>query len=272
MVLLAGLLTGALMAISGGVAQAALPTVSVSVTTTSITVTGVTGSGAVNVVTTAAKGMKEPAPAFLLLKPGVSVAEAEAFLATNKTADPNTVSKIGSIAFDAEALAGGTSEAQTFLSPGTYLAVNAEGQKSSKWPRVAFTVTASPTPAALPNAEAVERTIDFGFKGPKTLHKGELVRFENEGYVVHMDLAFPTKNKKAAEQLAHALLAGHEKAAEKLIAGPPVGFAGPLSTGGLQQETITAAPGWYVQVCFMETQDGRDHTRLGMERVIKITK
>jgi len=27
-----------------------------------------------------------------------------------------------------------------------------------------------------------------------------------------------------------------------------------------------------VQVCFMETQDGRDHTRLGMERIIRIVK
>ncbi|HME05212.1 MAG TPA: hypothetical protein VKG38_19470 [Solirubrobacteraceae bacterium] len=31
-------------------------------------------------------------------------------------------------------------------------------------------------------------------------------------------------------------------------------------------------PGWYVEACFMETQDGRDHTLLGMERIIRITK
>ena len=48
--------------------------------------------------------------------------------------------------------------------------------------------------------------------------------------------------------------------------------SGPLSTGAFQQETITAKPGWYVQVCFMPTQDGRPHTRLGMERIIKIVK
>ena len=39
-----------------------------------------------------------------------------------------------------------------------------------------------------------------------------------------------------------------------------------------QQETISAKPGWYVQACFMETQDGRSHTLLGMERIFKITK
>jgi hypothetical protein len=51
-----------------------------------------------------------------------------------------------------------------------------------------------------------------------------------------------------------------------------VSFTGPLSSGALQQETITAKPGIYVEVCFMETQDGRAHTQLGMERIIKITK
>ena len=45
-----------------------------------------------------------------------------------------------------------------------------------------------------------------------------------------------------------------------------------LSHEAFVQETITAKPGWYVQACFMETQDGRNHTRLGMERIIKIVK
>lgn len=249
-----------------------MPTVSVSLSSSSITVTGVGGSGAVNVVTTAAKGMKEPDTVFVLLKPGVTQAEAEAFLASNKTADPNTVSRIGSIVFDAEGRAGGTTEVQTSLAPGTYLAVDAEEQKSSKWPRAFFTVTTSATPLVLPTPEAIEKTIDFNFTGPKTLHNGELVRVENEGYVVHMNLAFRAKSKKSAEKLKQALLLGHEKVAEKLIAGPPVNLAGPLSTGGFQQQIITAAPGWYVQVCFMDTQDHREHTLLGMERLIKITK
>jgi hypothetical protein len=59
---------------------------------------------------------------------------------------------------------------------------------------------------------------------------------------------------------------------QQLVTGPLVGFAGPLSTGAYQQETVTAKPGWYVQVCFMDTQDGRSHTLLGMERIIKIIK
>ena len=98
------------------------------------------------------------------------------------------------------------------------------------------------------------------------------MRFENEGYLVHMDFAFPAKSKRSAQKIVKALASGHEKGLEKLVVGPPVGFSGPISTEGFQQETITAKPGWYVQACFMPTQDGRPHTLLGMERIIKIAK
>ena len=68
------------------------------------------------------------------------------------------------------------------------------------------------------------------------------------------------------------MLTGKEKGIEKLVSSEPFGFAGPISHEAFQQETITAKPGWYVQACFMETQDGRVHTRLGMERILKIVK
>ena len=87
-----------------------------------------------------------------------------------------------------------------------------------------------------------------------------------------MNIAFPAKSAKAANQIAGALRAGKDKKAEKLVAGPPVIFQGPVSNGAYQQETISAKPGWYVQACFMNTQDGREHTRLGMVRIIKIVK
>jgi hypothetical protein len=257
----------------GAAAQAAsLPTLSVSLSPTSITVGGAEQSGAVNVVSTATAG-REPSPGLLLLKPGVTPNEIYALLAAGKVgAEPNLIAKYASIVFDGNTTAGKSSEAQTVLEPGVYVALNAEGSKSSVWPHTSFTVTAAAEPAALPTAQATERSIDFGFRGASTLHDGELVRFENAGYVVHMDLALPVKGQAAAKQLIKALRSGDEKHAEKLIAGEPVNFAGPLSSGGLQQSTITAKPGIYVQVCFMSTQDGRSHSLLGMEREIKVAK
>jgi hypothetical protein len=34
---------------------------------------------------------------------------------------------------------------------------------------------------------------------------------------------------------------------------------------------VRVRPGYWVLACFQATQDGREHTRLGMERVIHIT-
>ena len=264
----------ALLALAGGLLAArssqasTLPTLKLAVTKTSITVEGATQSGAVNVVATAT-GVKEGSAILFLLKPGVSVAELESVLkAAGK--DPNNASKYGTIVFDEEASAGKTEEAQTYLQPGSYVALGGEGEGAPKV-KQAFTVTAAASPVALPTPQATVRSIEFGFRGPSTWHDGELVRFENEGYLVHMDLVAPVKSHKAAKQVVKDLLAGKEKGIEKLITGEPFG-AGPLSHEAFQQITITAKPGWYVQVCFMETQDGRPHTRLGMERIIRIVK
>ncbi|HUA73638.1 MAG TPA: hypothetical protein VL988_02680 [Solirubrobacteraceae bacterium] len=272
-------LAGACAALTLGVlgtsvAQAAstLPTISATVSSTSITVTGALQAGAVNVASTATGG-KEPSVVLFQLKSGVSLAEFLAFLDSNKlTKDPNSGAKYGTIVFDAEAGKGKPTEAQTILAAGQYVALNAEGENSTKWPRTSFAVATSTAPAALPAAQATEKTIDFGFRGPATLKVGELVRFENEGYLVHMNIAFPVKSKKAAKAVVKALQTGHEKGIEKLVAGPPVSFFGPISNGAFQEETIAAKPGWYVQACFMPTQDGRPHTLIGMERIIKIVK
>jgi hypothetical protein len=256
-----------------GAQAATLPALSIAVTPTSATVTGAPpNAGAVNVVVTD-KGIKEGTVILFRLNPGKTVAEAEKFLAEKRAEhDPNNTVELGSIVFDAEAASGVTTEAQTSLQPGQYL-VLVGGSHGEPAMRDTFTVgAATAAPLALPAAQATERTIEFGFKGPATLHDGEVVRFENEGFLVHMDIAFPVKNMKAAHAAVKDLLAGKEKAVEKLIVGPPVGFYGPISHDAFMQETITAKPGIYVQACFMETQDKRDHTRLGMERIIKITK
>ena len=257
--------------IAAGFAQAStLPTLNLSITQSSIVVTGATQSGAVNVVSTA-KGVKEASAVLVLLKPGATFEEAEAAI-QKAHGETNVVSEYGSLVFDAEVTSGKSSEAQTYLQPGQYLAVVPGGEGKGSKAHALFTVTAAAAPVALPAPEATIRSIEFGFRGPSTLRDGELVRFENEGFLVHMDVAAPVKSMKAAKQAIEDLLAGREKAVEKLIVGPPAGFAGPLSHEAFQQETITAKPGLYVEVCFMDTQDGRSHTQLGMERIIKIVK
>jgi hypothetical protein len=265
--LAAGLL--ALVAATGSARAAALPNLTLTIGPSSIAVGGATQSGAVNVVTTAT-GVKEANAILFALKPGASATELISYV-EKKNNDPNGASRFGSIVFDAESTPGPANEAQTLLAPGQYVAIFIEGEGKLK-AHTAFTVTQAAAPAALPAPEATVRSIDFAFRGPSTLRDGELVRFENEGFLVHMDIAFPVKNKAAAAKLAKGMREGKEHQVFNLISGPPVAFAGPLSSGAFQQETITAKPGWYVQACFMETQDKRDHTLLGMERVIHIAK
>jgi hypothetical protein len=201
----------------------------------------------------------------------IAVAEVESALKSGAAKDPNKVSKLGSIVYSAAAPSGKPSEYQIDLQPGEYLALGGSGEGGPKV-HTLFTVTAAKSPATVPTPQATIKTIEFGFRGPDTLHDGEVVRFENEGYLVHMDAALPVKSKKAGGQVVKDLLTGREKGLEKLIASAPIEFAGPLTHESFQQTTITAKPGWYVQACFMDTQDGRSHTLLGMERIFQIVK
>jgi hypothetical protein len=137
----------AAMSVSSAAATT-LPTLSLTLSKTSITVSGSTVSGAVNVVSTAI-GVKEGSTILLLLKPGVTVAEVEAAIKTGAGKDPNRASKYASIVFDAEASAGKTSEVQTDLVPGQYVALGASGEGAPKV-KMPFTVTAAASPAVLP--------------------------------------------------------------------------------------------------------------------------
>jgi hypothetical protein len=269
------LMTVGLMSVAVGPAEAvttttaptSLPTISIAMNGSSITVGGALQSGAVNIVS---QTINEPEgdPLLVRLNPGVSPEQLYALLNSTQGQDPNDVNPFGTIAFDAEALKG-LSEVQTILQPGQYVAFDSNGQTPAKWPRTTFTVAQAAQPAVLATPQATIQAIEFAFRGPSTIHDGELVRFENGGFLVHMIVAFAVKNKKTAKQLTKLLRAGKDKRAQHLASGG-VGFAGPLSSGAFQQLTVNAKPGVYVLACFMETQDGRDHTRLGMLRTIRI--
>src|SRR6202050_4128945 len=231
--------TCALFALAGS-AQAALPTVTVSVGASSVTVGGALQSGAAHVASPSTK--KDTRVILFAVKPGVSCAEVEAFVKSNKQKDPNNADKYGTIAFDVEANPGATTEAQTDLQAGQHIVLSGEGEKPVAI-RTTFTVAPAASPVAMPTPEATVRSIEFGFRGPTTLGDGELVRLEKQGFLVHMDAAAPVKSKSAAKKAVKDLLTGKEKGLEKLIAGPPVTFFGPASPGAYQQETITAKPG-----------------------------
>jgi hypothetical protein len=262
---------GVAWAAAASPAQAAtLPKLTLNVGSSSVAVGGATQSGAVEVAVDT--DLHKGASAMLFrLDPGRTAAELATLLKSKKAEDPNYASRYGAIVLSAEVVPGHPSEAQTELEPGEYVALATPGRGAPKF-ATPFTVSAAIAPAALPKPQATIRLVDFDFRGPGTLRDGELVRFENDGFLVHMDIALPVKGKAAANRVARAMLNGDEKSLGKLLTGPPLGLQGVISPGGFQQERIEARPGWYVQACFMEDQEGVPHTRLGMVRPLRIVR
>ncbi len=250
-------------------AGSGLPMLTLALNGRSIAVGGSLQSGAVNVVSTVSVTHTEPA--LIRLNPGVPFsAFAQAGAALNAHhGDLNYLDPYGSIVLDVSA-GKGTTSAQTTLRPGNYLAVDLSSSNPDP-PHAAFVITLAPHPASLPKPGATVSAIDFAFRGPRTLHVGELVRFQNSGFLVHPIQGIGVRSAKTARRLIALLRAANDKEAPKLAISAPE-FAGPLSPGGVQQELINARPGIYVLASILRTQDGREQTQLGMEQTIQIVK
>ncbi len=264
----AAALAAAITAFGAASAHAAsLPTVNVSIASSSIAVSGGVNAGAVNLVTSVS-GLNGAELILFQLKAGVSPSLLYSTVENKQRNSPESLARLGRIVVD-----GPAPQMSTVLEAGEYVALVSVGEAGAL-PRLhaTFTVAPSANPLGLPAARAIEEAIDFKFIGPRVLSDGELVDFVNGGFEDHMDLAIPVRSRRDALALAADLKAGRERKGAKLIAGRPVSLTGIVSHEAIQQETIEARPGWYVQACFMESQDLREHTRLGMERVIRIVK
>ncbi len=245
-------------------AHSSLPRITITMTGKKISVSGALQSGGVQIVSQVSH---EPQgdPTLIRLDPGVTVAQ----LLKAAGGDPNNIALIASVVFSPQANKG-TSTAQAYLAPGSYVA--ADLASSAKVPPLTtFSIAKAASPATLPRPQATMASIEFGFRGPGTLHDGELVRFANHGFLVHMMFAAQARSAAGAQKIAQLLKAGEDGKAQGLAIGSYT-FFNLLTHGSYQQEVISARPGYWVLACFMDTQDGREHTQLGMERVIRIVK
>jgi hypothetical protein len=243
---------------------ASLPVMTITMTGRSVTVTGSTRSGGVEVVSKVS-GEAQGDPTLVRLDPGVSLGQ----LLKAASGDPNNIALIASVVFSPAANRG-TSEAQAYLRPGKYVAVDLATNAKIP-PLTTFTVTPAASPARLPKPGASLSAIEFGFRGAGRLRDGELVRFGNKGFLVHMMLAARARSKADAVKIARYLREGKTNKASKLATGLFTIF-NLLTHDAYQQQVIHYQPGYYVLLCLMQTQDGRDHTQLGMERVIRIVR
>jgi len=262
----AALASGLVLMTASSVAAGSLPTLTLKVTKNTVIVGGSKVSGAVNIVSTVT-GEQNDSPGLVLLKPGVTPSQLGKIVSSNGNGPLDAIDPYASIVFDGYTNEGSPTSDQVVLQPGTYIAVN-NGNGFTP-----FTVTQAASPASLPKPGGTVTAIDFGYRGASTLRDGELVRFENDGYLIHMVLYAKVKSVADAKKAEALLLAGKAKQATgKFGTGVSGMFAGPLSHGALQQETITQPPGVYVIACAMNAEDGRLHYQLGMFRTIRIVK
>ena len=208
-------LLAAVSLMSAGAAQAStLPTLTLTLTKSSITVAGATQSGGVNVVSTAT-GVKEANVILFLLKPGATFDEVEAAVKTAAWRyQRDEQVRLARIRRRSDS----RPEQRSPDVPATRSICCSDSRRRRQGVEGARALHGDRCriPRRAAGAEATIRSIEFGFRGPSTLHDGELVRFENEGFLVHMDIAAPVKNMKAARQAVKDLLSGKEKALEKL--------------------------------------------------------
>jgi hypothetical protein len=265
----AGAIALGLAGAAGG-QTSSLPTLNIALTgAKGISVSGSEVSGAVSVVTTFTGTVprgSQPSVAIVRLNPGVTLQQAFQAVQSHN-GDENALTPLGAVIVAANA----PGTLQTVLSPGNYVALNT----TSNGPPAAqeFTVTQSSSPAALPAANATETAIEFGFRGPRVLHSGTIVRAQNHGYLVHMIDLIGVRSKAVVPRVMRLLRAGApQKAFRPFLNGQFVSLLDPASPGALQQSVLHAKPGFYVEVCFMDTQDHREHTQLGMERPVRVVK
>jgi hypothetical protein len=257
--------TGSLALAGGASGAGSLPTLNVALTgVKGVSVSGSTVSGAVSLVSTfSGKGQGEVG--LVRLNPGASIQQAAGAVQSHH-GDLNALTPYGAVVVDASA----PSTVQTLLTPGSYVALNISGNGN---PGLApFTVTQSPSPAALPAARTTESSIEFAFRGPAVLHDGTMVRLRNDGYLVHMINLTGVRNAATGRKVIALLRAGKDRKAQKLASRSFVNLLGPASPGALQQQVLRTKPGYYVEACFMDTQDHREHTQLGMARLVRVVK
>jgi hypothetical protein len=274
------LAAGAPLAAAGGLAlasgtaaarsDASLPVLTLKMNGSSIKVGGKTVSGAVTVHSTVS-GERQGRAILVRLNQGVSYAKFSKVLQTTAAKDPNGVQLVGAIVFDRATPKGHPTSVQTVLPPARYVALDVAGKGA---PRIAkFAVTKSSSPAKLPAAAATTKTIEFGFRGSNKLKTGTMVRSINEGWLVHMNDFQGVKSAKAGRKVMTLLRAGKPfKQLQPYLTSSMFELFGPVSHGAVQQQKLNAKPGYYVEVCFMNTQDGREHTQLGMERLVRVVK
>jgi hypothetical protein len=256
------------------VAQSPAPTVTVNATPTAVSVdpAGPLAAGPTRFSFVRPAGGKDVAVYVALLVPGVSVDQLAKTLSREDGTDRDSSLGLVSIQASAALDAGVNQRAVTFtVKPGlTYVVVSEEQTEGNGPVKRAFTTfissgDANGATAAKPAATV--RLQGLRFRGPSTLPRKGVVRFENRDGVAHFALAFPLKKGTTTAEFRKALFAGSERAFGKVVSGAPYMAQNIISGGDTSNDEELSFPkgGKYALVCFID-----QHDRLGMYKLVTV--
>jgi hypothetical protein len=87
-----------------------------------------------------------------------------------------------------------------------------------------------------------------------------------------MIVGLGVRNAATGKAVIALLRAGKDRKAQRLETRSSFTLALPISHGAVQQMPLETKPGYYVEACSMTAEDGREHTQLGMLRLIRVVK
>jgi hypothetical protein len=272
-------MAGAVVGLGGvgvglAIAQSPAPTVTVNATPTAVSIdpAGPLAAGPTRFNFVRPAGGKDVAVYVALLVPGVSVDQLAKTLSREDGTDRDSSLGLVSIQASAALDAGVNQRAVTFtVKPGlTYVVVSEEQTEGNGPVKRAFTTFTSSGDANGATAAKPAATVRFQglrFRGPSTLPRKGVVRFENRDGVAHFALAFPLKKGTTTAEFRKALLAGSERAFGKVLSGAPYMAQNIISGGdtGNDEELSFPKSGKYALVCFID-----QHDRLGMYKLVTV--
>jgi hypothetical protein len=271
------LVVAALLAMLGpaaATAQApAVPEVSIGLGKSTVTLTGADNlqAGPTKITLTNPDRVKENFGGLFLLRAGVTPDE---FRGAVQSRGIPALYSLGTLEYTA-ALAEADSTHSSVIPlqrSGTYVAIQGAGENPDNWAFASFTVGSGSNGATAPTPDATVDMDDFVFAGDRRLPRNGTIRFRNIGTAPHFAVAFPLKAKARFKGFKRAIMRNRERAAMRLVGGPPTEIQGLVSAGADNTTDIQfARRGRYALVCFFSTRENRQgHHEIGMVNQVRV--
>jgi hypothetical protein len=136
-----------------------------------------------------------------------------------------------------------------------YVIVDPGPASENGFPAAVVTVKRSEHPATLPEPNATLKLVDYGFRGPRTVRYGRILRIVNAGSELHDAIPLKVPNGMTAQTIKRQLAQGLDEqvVSEVDTIGSLIDLVSP---GAVNQGPVRLARGTWVLACFAADHDG----------------